>query len=119
MPLQEVYKIGRLHLQGGISCSGHFYHPNNIKPVMDEEYLSNFLADGYYQKSKDVIDQLKVFYDDSATWLMYDSEENVYCGGFECGDFYKSSKKLDEVLDIIFTKLINEEDLYVETFAPR
>ena len=38
----------------------------------------------------------------------------------ECGDFYKSSKKLDEVLSIIFSRLLIEGDrLSIESFAPK
>lgn len=117
--LREVYQLGKLYIQGGFFCSGSFYHPKDIKMPLQEEYLADFFADGYYQEQGFDLDKLLVFYEDSGCWLMYDSEENVYCGGFECGDFYKSSKKLDEVIEIIFTKLLNEENLVIEYFAPK
>lgn len=119
-PLSEVYKLGRLWINGGFSSSGYFYHPANIQPALqEEEWLSDYISDKDYQSLGYPLEKLKAFYTDSGCWLMYNDEENVYCGGVECGDFYKSSKKLAEVISIIFTKLINQEHLVIEQFAPK
>ncbi|MGH1335155.1 MAG: hypothetical protein ACRBFS_03440 [Aureispira sp.] len=117
--LKEVYNVGAIWIFG-IPCSGYFYHPRDIKNALDEEYLKEFISDDLYKQLNYPLKELKVFYTDSGCWLMYDNEENVYCGGVECGDFYKSSKKLTEVISIIFTKLLNnDEKLNIESFAPK
>lgn len=118
-PLQEVYSLGVLWLYG-IPCSGFFYHPDKIKKALEEEYLGDFISDEGYKGLNYPLDELKVFFTDSACWLMYDEAENVYCGGVECGDFYRSSKKLAEVVDNIFSQLMaGQERFPIEGFAPK
>lgn len=116
-PLQEVYKFGRLWINGGFSASGYFYHPCQIKKAIVEEWLKECILDEHYKAFP--IEELMVFYTESGCWLMYDKNENVYCGGVECGGFYKSTKKLNEVISIIFSKLTNNEKLIIERFAPK
>lgn len=117
--LQEVYALGMIWLFG-VPNSGFFYHPRDIKNALDEPYLGEYISDEAFENLNYPLADLKVFYTDSACWLMYDSEENVYCGGVECGDFYKSSKKLDDVISTIFTQLLIEGDrLSIESFAPK
>lgn len=117
--LAELYGFGRLYLQGGISCSGYFYHPDEIKLAVNEEWLCDYISDDYYMDLGYPIKDLMVFYTDSGCWLMYDQYEHVYCGGIECGDFYKSSKNLREVISIIFSKLSNNNELSIEGIAPK
>lgn len=118
--LQDVYKLGALWLFG-VPCSGYFYHPRNIQKALDEEYLGEYISDEEFRDLNYPLDELMVFYADSGCWLMYDKAENVYCGGVECGDFYRSSKKLPEVIAIIFTELLHSDErrLSIECFAPR
>lgn len=118
-PLQEVYGLGVLWLYGPPQ-SGFFYRPHAIKPALQEEYLSEFISDSLYFPLNYPMEELMVFYTDSGCWLMYDKAEHVYCGGVECGDFYRSSQDLEQVIGNIFHALrMGKGELSIEAFAPR
>ena len=118
-PLQEVYRLGTLWLYGA-GTSGYFYPPRHIKPALQEEYLGEFISDSLYFPLNYPMEELMVFYTDSGCWLMYDQDERVYCGGVECGDFYRSSQDLDHVIGNIFRTLrLGQDNRSIEAFAPR
>ena len=104
--LQEVLKLGKIWVEG-VPLQRCFCHPKDVKPANKEEGLQYFI-----ENSEDLISEkgipiadLKTFYVDSGCWLMYDNNEIVYCGGYECGDFYKTSQNLEETINRIFKKL--------------
>ena len=117
-PLQEVYRLGVLWLYGPPQ-SGYFYHPRHIKPALQEEYLGEYISDSLYIPLNYPMEDLMVFYTDSNCWLMYDKAGHVYCGGVECGDFYRSSQDLEQVIGNVFRALRMGEGLSIEGFAPR
>ena len=96
----------------GIPCSGFFYPPRIIQKALDEEYLSDYIDDPVHWQKGYPMEELMVFYDNSGAYLMYDAQENVYCGGVECGDFYKSSLKLDAVIDRVFAQILAQKELF-------
>lgn len=118
-PLRDLFQFGRIYLNGSISSSGFFYHPEEIKPVREEEWLWEFVSDTLYQSLGYPLEDLKAFYTDSGCWLMYDSDEQVYCGGVECGDFYRSSMNLEEVMENIFRLATEGKTGVIEAFAPK
>jgi hypothetical protein len=107
-PLQEVYKFGIIWV-GGVPVQRSFCHPKNIQPANNIEELIDFINDqkDWVKNLGIPINELKTFYVDSGCWLMYDRNEIVYCGGYECGDFYRTTKNLEETIEMIF-KTLNE-----------
>ena len=116
-PLQELYSIGVLHINF-IPEIG-FHHPKNIKKAKEVEFLGEYITSDTFRSRNFPINQLMSFYSQDGCWLMYDQNENVYCAGVECADFYKSSFKLDEVVSNIFSMAFNNIFTSIEAKAPK
>lgn len=109
--LKELYQLGGLHLNGGFGMSGYFYHPQAaILPALEEEHLGNYISaqEGF------PLEELKVFYHDSLTWLMYDTQEQVYASGFEFGGMMRSEYDLTTVIDNILRASMEKGSVFIE-----
>lgn len=104
--LQEVLKLGKIWL-GGVPLQRCFCHPKDVKSISKDGDIQYFIdnSEGIINEKGIPIADLKAFYVDSGCWLFYDSNEIVYFGGYECGDFYKTSQNLEETINMIFMRL--------------
>jgi hypothetical protein len=106
-PLQDVFKFGKIWVRG-VPLQRYFCHPKEVIKINKEEDLIDFIncPENGIRELGFPIDELKTFYVDSGCWLMYDKKEVVYCGGYECGDFYRTSQNLEETVNLIFKGFI-------------
>ncbi len=108
-PLREIYRFGQIYLYS-TCASGNFLPPAEIIPIArmkepgyDAEYLRETARE--YQRRSDAsldLNNLRPFYVDSGTYLLFDKNESVWIGGIEGGDLYGTDYKLQETLDKLF-----------------